>query len=734
MTAAALQAAPPWRTPPPDDSRRFLNAQTRTGNAAVAAAAVQERPIAPPPVRVFPPPLITPPGPKPKGNPGLWERFKGAVGGAAGWGMEHVVRPLRELVARAGSGLMRMKDMIVSDFTSADLTFWDFLNPWHIGVKMFFQRWHKFSTDAIAAERRERAAAAAQQGSPPGKVDPGPIERMDRVLGGMESMAEGAMGVQNEVLEGAVIGDFKENPTVWNTVGQIAIGFVPYAGQVADARDTIASLIKLRKSGWKDPWEWANLALTLVAWVPGVGDVAKGIGKGVLRTVRGGGGRFLRLGRRLWSAAFRHGGTLLSKARRFGARLLSGVRRLGGRLTRWIGGLGRGLIATVEGLATGARRMLAGALRRVDGVLRSIRASANGFLDTALGLLRRVPGVLRGLAERAIGALRRGVDAVLGMVRRAVEAGRRLVTRLLEMLRTKLSEARNAVVRAGRWVADKARSLAEQGAALARRAWNDAKREAARLWDDGKARLAELADSAKTFIKQNVIEFVGRTWRGVKERFVGFFRRKWEQFKRKLFGEKPPKPKPGGAEKAAELPAALLQARAIAEANERMGSPVPVVLTALTALKARYRWIDSFFARPKAAGAVSLHLRASDHEVDPDYRPRHRHSRLVGRSGREVFGETRFRGLVRERPLRELTHQEIYRAFRDTPFQITNHGIMRLKDPRTRALGMLTLKDFERVVNNGIIELNAANVAMHLERFIVVVDVEFRRIISIVPS
>jgi RHS repeat-associated protein len=64
-------------------------------------------------------------------------------------------------------------------------------------------------------------------------------------------------------------------------------------------------------------------------------------------------------------------------------------------------------------------------------------------------------------------------------------------------------------------------------------------------------------------------------------------------------------------------------------------------------------------------------------------------------------GRLVFRGMIKSRPLRELTHNEIYNAFSGTGYTPTSHFIMRLKDARTEALGIRTLNDFARHFNLG---------------------------------
>jgi hypothetical protein len=74
------------------------------------------------------------------------------------------------------------------------------------------------------------------------------------------------------------------------------------------------------------------------------------------------------------------------------------------------------------------------------------------------------------------------------------------------------------------------------------------------------------------------------------------------------------------AKKAAELPAAIAQAKAITEANDIKDTLAPILLGILTTIvKPKYSWIKGFEARPKRPGHYSIHMIASDHEIDSDY-------------------------------------------------------------------------------------------------------------------
>ena len=78
------------------------------------------------------------------------------------------------------------------------------------------------------------------------------------------------------------------------------------------------------------------------------------------------------------------------------------------------------------------------------------------------------------------------------------------------------------------------------------------------------------------------------------------------------------------AKKAVELPAAITQAKAITKTNDAIDTPVPALLRVLNdSVKSRYPWIKRFEARPKGTLAhYSVHMIASDHEIDPDYTDR----------------------------------------------------------------------------------------------------------------
>ena len=55
------------------------------------------------------------------------------------------------------------------------------------------------------------------------------------------------------------------------------MGLVPWLGQAADARDTLAALDQVRHG---HPGAWLGLLAAGVAWIPGAGDALKGVIRG----------------------------------------------------------------------------------------------------------------------------------------------------------------------------------------------------------------------------------------------------------------------------------------------------------------------------------------------------------------------------------------------------------------------------------------------------------------------
>ena len=107
-------------------------------------------------------------------------------------------------------------------------------------------------------------------GDPLSYVDPLGLSPLTRIGGFFEDFAKGITA-----------GDFAKDTGWGGTIGQFVGGLIPIYGQISDVRDTAANI----KEVWDNPSSkeaWTGLGMTLLAWVPGIGDAAKGIGRGSL--------------------------------------------------------------------------------------------------------------------------------------------------------------------------------------------------------------------------------------------------------------------------------------------------------------------------------------------------------------------------------------------------------------------------------------------------------------------
>ena len=87
-----------------------------------------------------------------------------------------------------------------------------------------------------------------------------------------------------QTLLGGLQGAFNENQTGDEAIADFLIGLIPIIGQLVDGRDFAAYVYRIVfKRQFNDVGNWIGLALTLVGLVPVVGDIAKFLGKTVVR-------------------------------------------------------------------------------------------------------------------------------------------------------------------------------------------------------------------------------------------------------------------------------------------------------------------------------------------------------------------------------------------------------------------------------------------------------------------
>ena len=198
-------------------------------------------------------------------------------------------------------------------------------------------------------------------------------------------------------------------------------------------------------------------------------------------------------------------------------------------------------------------------------------AAAFKFLRPIVNLIRR--GMTRG--RQLLGAVARGVRTVRGPLMRGLSAARgflgrfRVVRAIIDKLESVLEalfrfgdEAAGAGSRAGREAVEAA------GGRTARETAETAGEQAGRRVDDAGRHADEAADASRR-----------------------------------------------SAREAAERRAATAVARGIVRANDRVDTPVPLLLAQLNTLRVTYRWIDGFRAQRRGAGRYRIDMIASTTEL-----------------------------------------------------------------------------------------------------------------------
>lgn len=93
------------------------------------------------------------------------------------------------------------------------------------------------------------------------------------------------------------------------------------------------------------------------------------------------------------------------------------------------------------------------------------------------------------------------------------------------------------------------------------------------------------------------------------------------------------------------------------------------------------------------------------------------------------------KGLAQNRPLQDLTHQELVKVFEGSGFVLSNHAVTRLKDPRTKNIGFNTPNDIVRIFNNGA-RFDAGNgeIGYSYRGLEAIVDPETKRVVTFRPE
>jgi F0F1-type ATP synthase membrane subunit b/b' len=210
-------------------------------------------------------------------------------------------------------------------------------------------------------------------------------------------------------------------------------------------------------------------------------------------------------------------------------------------------------------------------------------------------------------------AAQRGKDIALKVGRKVVDVTRKATTLLKEFTQSAIKKGREAVQKARKWSTQQIKKATEIGR---------------RLVAQARKRVADLVRKGVKLAKEKAVTWIKQKIGGIKQRVLGFLKDRWNRLKEK--GIKKPGEagkegaKRGGkettdnaAKKAAELPVAIAQAKAITKANDAVDTPVLALIRVLNAsVKSKYSWIKRFEARPEAVpGHYSIYLIASENYV-----------------------------------------------------------------------------------------------------------------------
>jgi hypothetical protein len=469
---------------------------------------------------------------------GILSSIKGLAERGGNWIASRVIEPLKQLAGQGWNSIKSFGSQIQNAYQQANPNIRDLFNPHHLIFRTVKNLRRNLFAKAIQKERQQQTQDATRNPDSNAPVnEPSHLEKLDGFMQTFENGADRFFEINTEIVEGAVLGDFKENPTIWNTIGQIAIGFVPYAGQVADVRDMVAAIDKLRKSGWKDGGAWFDLVLTGVGFIPGFGDAIKAVGrgakgflgkalKGVLKNADKLLGPVLKRAKGMLSAAGKYGKRFIGWAKQLGPKLLRGVKQAAQRATDFAKAVGQRARNLVKGLQTRVGQVFRGAMDRAKGLM----SRAKGFLGQAVGkFLGKAKQVFGDVQKRLSGA----VDSVKQMVQRgkeiALRVGRKIadVTQkarslMQDFMQSAMKRGQEALAKAKKWGAQQLQKAKDLGS---------------RLIKGARQRVANLIRKGVDLAKKKVIPRIQQKLQGVKERIKNFLKEKWERLKEK-FGNK----------------------------------------------------------------------------------------------------------------------------------------------------------------------------------------------------
>ncbi|MEK6283555.1 MAG: SpvB/TcaC N-terminal domain-containing protein [Acidobacteriota bacterium] len=130
-------------------------------------------------------------------------------------------------------------------------------------------------------------ASAEPESTTPVPVEPSPPASVDTGTNELATPSP-AESEKEDIYNEVVLGDLFEGKSTWTgTLINVGTGVIPFVGQAADFRDTVAAVRKVSNKP-RSGLLWFNLGMAAVAWVPVIGDVAKAGGKAVKKSLQKG--------------------------------------------------------------------------------------------------------------------------------------------------------------------------------------------------------------------------------------------------------------------------------------------------------------------------------------------------------------------------------------------------------------------------------------------------------------
>lgn len=475
---------------------------------------------------------------------GLWDKIKDKASGGVNWLKDKAgktfdsvkniggqfVEPIKTAISAGSKVAKTVGGDIQKAWSQTDLKWTSFVATNGIPLEPVFT----FANNLRKITVPRAISVAKSAGLPP--AIPALLSQTNELADKMAGVMEKGFDIKNQIVEGAILGDFKENPSGWNTLGQVAIGFVPIAGQIADVRDIIANGIKLYKSGGKDGGAWFDLAMSVVAIIPGVGDAIKGAG----RFLKGPAAKLFKKlapkAGKLWEAASGKAGKLLSGIGTLGKGLLSNASAAGKKLFSKAQLWGKAALGKLKGMGGKALSALSAVKGKLAGFLGKAKQAGQSALSKAGGFLGKMLGPVKSIAEKIIGKGKTLVSSAMDFAKKQMDNGKKALQNVKQALAKRMEQAKQKATK----LLEKARNMADS---LKKKAQDLFKRgkelaQKAKEWKDNAVKKGrELVSNGVSRLKKAATDKIKKVVSGITGKIKSFLTKKWDDIKNSKLGK-----------------------------------------------------------------------------------------------------------------------------------------------------------------------------------------------------